>query len=264
MRRDLRISLVQSPIVWEDRSANLSAYEKRLASVAGKTDLAVLPEMFTTGFSMAPERLADRMDGETLASVKRWAADFGMAVVGSFIAEEKGRYYNRAFLITPSGELFYYDKRHLFRMAGEDKSYAAGGKRVIVPYLGWNICLQVCYDLRFPVWSRNVNREYDLLIYVANWPEARASVWQPLLLARALENQAYVCGVNRTGTDGKGFHYRGNSVLFSPKGKKLGDAADAEEQIITCCLSAAEQEAFREKFPVWKDADDFSIFKRES
>ena len=202
MRRDLRISLVQSPIVWEDRSANLSAYEKRLASVAGKTDLVVLPEMFTTGFSMAPERLADRMDGETLASVKRWAADFGMAVVGSFIAEEKGRYYNRAFLITPSGELFYYDKRHLFRMAGEDKSYAAGGKRVIVPYLGWNICLQVCYDLR--------------------------------------------------------------SVLFSPKGKKLGDAADAEEQIITCCLSAAEQEAFREKFPVWKDADDFSIFKRES
>lgn len=259
MKADIRVSLIQAPIVWENRSANLHKQEERLAGLAGHTDLAILPEMFTTGFSMAPEQLADTPDGETIRCVKRWAKTFGFAITGSFIAQENGHFYNRAFLITPSGEASYYDKRHLFRMAGEDRCYTPGTCRTIASYLGWNICLQICYDLRFPVWSRNVNCEYDLLIYMANWPEVRASAWQPLLLARALENQAYVCGVNRTGTDGKGFRYRGDSVLFSPKGKKMADAADVEEIILTCTLSAAEQEAFRSKFPVWKDADQLTI-----
>lgn len=259
MRADIRVSLIQAPIIWENRRANLTRQEERLGSLINQTDLAVLPEMFTTGFSMAPERLADAPDGETIRTVRRWVETFGFAIAGSFIVQEEGHFYNRAFLVTPFGETFYYDKRHLFRMAGEDKSYTPGSRRIIIPYLGWNICLQICYDLRFPVWSRNLNCEYDLLIYVANWPEARAAAWQPLLLARALENQAYVCGVNRTGIDGKGFRYRGDSVLFSPKGKKMADAADHEEVILTCTLSASEQESFRMKFPVWKDADEFEL-----
>ena len=263
MRRDLRISLVQSPIVWEDRSANLSAYEKRLASVAGKTDLVVLPEMFTTGFSMAPERLADRMDGETLASVKRWAADFGMAVVGSFIAEEKGRYYNRAFLITPSGELFYYDKRHLFRMAGEDKSYAAGGKRVIVPYLGWNICLQVCYDLRFPVWLRNIGNDYDVMLNVASWPASRISAALQLLHARAVENLSYFVFCNRVG-DSPDDSYCGGSAVVDYKGRDIGEFLADEAMgpgggFLCAGLDREQLGLFREKFPAWMDADRFEI-----
>lgn len=260
MRNDIRISLVQSPIAWEDKAANWEAYEKRLASLKGTTDIALLPEMFTTGFSMEAEKLAETNDGETLRRVKAWASDFGMAIAGSFIATEGGKYFNRGFLAEPSGRITFYDKRHLFRMAGEGQVYTPGKEPCIVSYLEWNICLQICYDLRFPVWSRNRGKAYDLLIYMANWPEARASVWQPLLMARAIENQAYVCGINRTGLDGKGFRYRGDSALFSPKGKKLLDASDTEESILTYTLSASEQERFREKFPVWQDADDFVVY----
>ncbi len=264
IRNDLRISMVQSPIVWEDKQANWEAYKLRLEQLVGQTDIAIFPEMFTTGFSMKAKYLAETNDAETIRRLKNWASCFRMAIIGSFIAIDEGLFFNRAFFVEPSGCVSYYDKRHLFRMAGEEKVYTQGKKRTIISYLGWNICLQICYDLRFPVWSRNQDREYDLLIYVANWPEVRASAWQPLLLARALENQAYVCGVNRTGIDGKGFRYRGDSVLFSPKGKKLADASDAEECLLTCLLSAAEQEHFREKFPVWRDADDIFIFDTDN
>ena len=163
------------------------------------------------------------------------------------------------FFITPRGDEYYYDKRHLFRMADEDKHFTAGNKRTVISYKGWNICLQVCYDLRFPVWSRNRNNEYDLLIYVANWPEARKKVWKTLLPARAVENMAYVCGVNRVGIDGKGFTYRGDSMVFSPKGKKLADAGKREEITRTCTLNKEDLDELRAKFPAWKDADAFSI-----
>ena len=259
MAQDLRISMIQSHITWEDRDENLAYYGELLRRVSGRTDLAVLPETFTTGFSMEVERLADTMDGVTIAAVKAWAAKYRMAVVGSFIAKEGGRFFNRAFFVTPDGGVSHYDKRHLFRMAGEDTRFAAGGGRLVVPYLGWNICLQVCYDLRFPVWSRNVANAYDLLIYVANWPEARRKAWKALLRARAIENMAYVCGVNRVGVDGKGFTFRGDSLVFDAKGRKIADAGKREEVTRTCTLSKNELEEFRLKFPAWKDADAFHV-----
>lgn len=259
MADSLRISMVQSHIIWEDRSENLSYYGELLRRVSGKTDLAILPETFTSGFSMEVEKLADTMDGETVSTIKSWAATYNMAIAGSFIAVEEGKYFNRAFFITPQGEANYYDKRHLFRMAGEDNHFTAGDKRVVLNYKDWNICLQVCYDLRFPVWSRNVGNEYDLLLYVANWPEPRRKVWKALLPARAIENMAYVCGVNRVGVDGKGFMYRGDSMVFSPKGKKLTDAGKREEVTRTCTLLKSELNELRAKFPAWKDADAFSV-----
>ena len=258
MANELRISMIQSPIVWEDRDENLRYYGGLLRRASGKTDLAILPETFTTGFSMNVEELADTMDGETVATIKGWAEEYNIAVAGSFIAKEGDEYYNRAFFITPDGEMFYYDKRHLFRMAGEGKSFSAGDRQTIVLYKGWNICLQVCYDLRFPVWSRNVNNKYDLLVYVANWPEARIDVWRTLLPARAIENMAYVCGINRLGVDGKGFIYSGDSAVFTPKGKKLAGCGK-REVIRTCTLSKSEVEDLRVKFPAWKDADIFTI-----
>ncbi len=251
--------MIQSHITWEDRDENLGYYGELLRRVSGRTDIAVLPETFTTGFSMDVERLADTMDGPTVGAVKGWASKYRMAVAGSFIVKDGGKYFNRALFITPEGEEHYYDKRHLFRMAGEDSRFAAGDKRTVVSYKGWNICLQVCYDLRFPVWSRNRGNEYDLLIYVANWPETRKRVWKTLLSARAIENMAYVCGVNRVGIDGKGFVYRGDSMVFSPKGKKLADAGKREEITRTCTLSRADLDELRAKFPAWKDADAFAL-----
>jgi predicted amidohydrolase len=251
--------MVQSPIIWEDRDKNLGYYGELLARIKGKTDMAVLPETFSTGFSMNVEKLADTMDGKTVPTIKGWAKKHKLAIVGSFIAKEGGNYHNRAFFITPEGEESYYDKRHLFRMGEEEKHFTPGTKQTIVSYKGWNICIQVCYDLRFPVWSRNTNNAYDLLIYVANWPEVRKTVWHSLLPARAIENIAYVCGVNRTGVDGKGFIYHGNSMLYTPKGKKLADAGKREEIIRTCTLSKEELIDLRTKFPAWEDADTFTI-----
>ena len=259
MAENLRVSMVQSHIIWEDRNENLGYYGELLRRISGKTDLAVLPETFSTGFTMNVEPLADEVDGITVNTIKKWAADYKMAVAGSFIAKDNGKYYNRAFLITPEGDSLFYDKRHLFQMGHEDQYFTAGDKRLVVSYRGWNICLLVCYDLRFPVWSRNVNNEYDLLIYCANWPEARKKVWKILLQARAIENMSYVCGVNRVGIDGKGFTYRGDSLIISPKGKKLADAGKREEVTRTVSLSMDEVSELRSKFPAWKDADDFTI-----
>ena len=170
MAEELRISMIQSHIIWEDQEENLCYYGELLRRVSGRTDLAILPETFTTGFSMDVARLADPMEGKTIATVKAWASKYGMAVMGSFLCKEDDRYFNRAFFITPEGEVTTYDKHHLFRMADEHKSFTPGEKLTIVEYKGWKICMQVCYDLRFPVWTRNVNNAYDLLIYVANWP----------------------------------------------------------------------------------------------
>ncbi|MBN2661393.1 MAG: amidohydrolase [Tannerellaceae bacterium] len=259
MAENLRVSMVQSHIIWEDRNENLGYYGELLRRISGKTDLAVLPETFSTGFTMNVEPLADEADGITVNTIKKWAADYKMAVAGSFIAKDNGKYYNRAFFITPEGDSFFYDKRHLFQMGDENQYFTAGDKRLVVSYRGWNICLLVCYDLRFPVWSRNVNNEYDLLIYCANWPEARKKVWKILLQARAIENMSYVCGVNRVGIDGKGFTYRGDSLIISPKGKKLADAGKREEVTRTVSLSMDEVSELRSKFPAWKDADDFTI-----
>ncbi|MCC8198312.1 MAG: amidohydrolase [Tannerellaceae bacterium] len=255
----LRISMIQAPIIWEDRTENLGYYGDLLKRISGKTDIAVLPETFSTGFTMNVTAVADTMDGETLQTVKDWAKKYNTAITGSLIVSENNTYYNRAFFVTPDGEVWHYDKRHLFRMGQEDKSFSAGNQQLVVPYKGWNICLQICYDLRFPVWSRNVDNRYDLLIYVANWPEARRKVWKTLLQARAMENMAYVCGVNRVGVDGKGFNYRGDSLIYDPKGKKLADVGKRKEVTRTCILDKNELDEFRRKFPAWKDADQFNI-----
>ncbi len=232
---------------------------ERLNALRGTTEIAVLPEMFSTGFSMRSRELAEPLSGTTVRMLKELADEYRLALCGSFICSERGNCYNRAFFITPEGEAYYYDKHHLFRMGNEAEHFSAGSDKLIVSYRGWNICLLVCYDLRFPVWSRNVGNEYDLLIYVANWPQTRRSVWDTLLCARALENICYVCGVNRVGTDGNKLTYNGGSVVFSAKGEALASVPDGEEGIETVSLSLTALRQLRDKFPVWKDADAFRI-----
>lgn len=255
----LRISMVQSHIIWEDIEENICYYGELLRRLKGKTDLAVLPELFTTGLSLRAKELAEPNSGKTIVEMKKYAKAYNLAITGSFMAFDDGKYYNRAFFITPDGQEYYYDKRHLFSMAGEDNCFSPGTKRLIVDYRGWKICLMVCYDLRFPVWSRNVENEYDLLIYVANWAESRKKVWKALLQARAIENMCFVCGVNRIGVDAREFKYHGGSLIFSPKGKKLFGAKEKEELIITGVLKREDLEKLRVKFPAWMDADKFEI-----
>ncbi|MDR1724223.1 MAG: amidohydrolase [Tannerella sp.] len=255
----LRISIVQSHIIWEDVAENISYYGELLRRLRGKTDLAVLPELFTTGLSLRVAELSEPNDGRTVTALKKYAADYNLAVTGSFMAADGGKYYNRAFFITPDGREFYYDKRHLFGMAGEDKCFSPGMKRLIVDYRGWKICPLVCYDLRFPVWSRNVDNEYDLLIYVANWAESRKKVWKSLLQARAIENMCFVCGVNRIGVDAREFKYHGGSLIYSPKGKKIIGIKEEEETIVTKVIKKEDLNSLRAKFPAWKDADKFEL-----
>ena len=256
---NLRISLLQTAIVWEDKRKNLDHLHSQLKTLRGTTDLVVLPEMFSTGFTMNSASLAEPVTGETITLLKQWASNYELAIAGSYIASEDHAFYNRAFFITPGEDTYFYDKRHLFRMGDEPHYFSAGNKRIIIPYLGWNICILICYDLRFPAWSRNIKNEYDLLLYVANWPASRQKVWDTLLPARALENMSYVCGVNRIGTDGNDLSYTGGSVLYSPKGKLLASIPENKENTITTEINLTSLQEFREKFPVWKDADVFEI-----
>ena len=259
MMHPLKISIVQTDIAWENKQENLRMLREKLHALRGTTEIVVLPEMFSTGFTMKSRELVEPVSGITVRILKELAADFQLALCGSFICSERSNYYNRAFFITPEGEEFYYDKRHLFRMGNEAEYFSSGNNKLIISYRGWNICLLVCYDLRFPVWSRNVNNEYDLLIYVASWPQARRLAWDTLLCARALENMCYVCGVNRIGVDGNKLIYNGGSVVFSAKGEVLASVPDGEEGIETVSLSLISLQQLRDKFPVWKDADAFRL-----
>lgn len=254
--QDLTITLIQSALHWQNKAANFEKNE-RIFETLGKTDLVILPEMFTTGFTMQPEQLAEDFPGESVDWMATQARRLNAVITGSIAVRESGHYYNRLIWMRPSGEYETYDKRHLFRMAGEDKHYSAGQKRLIVEYKGWRICPLVCYDLRFPVWSRNRN-DYDLLIYVANWPRVRRDPWRALLPARAIENLCYVVGVNRVGEDGNGFAHSGDSMVIGPKGNSLFHSAD-EEISPTITLSSEALIKFRERFPAHKDADDFVI-----
>lgn len=251
----MRISLVQTDIIWENKTENLNRLHAKLQSLHDTTDIVVLPEMFSTGFSMHSHTLAEPIDGETIGTLKDWSETYKFAITGSFTCSDNGCYYNRAFFITPTGKDYYYDKRHLFRMGEEPLHFSAGDRRLLFNYEGWNICLNVCYDLRFPVWLRNFNNEYDLLIIVASWPATRRKVWETLLCARAIENQSYVCGVNRIGTDGNGILHSGQSMLLDAKGECLTNFKDNEEAIQTTAISMKPLQIFRSKFPVWKDAD---------
>ncbi|MDL2241384.1 nitrilase family protein [Bacteroidales bacterium OttesenSCG-928-L03] len=254
----LRISIIQKNLAWEDKVANLSAFGEAIQGLEGTTDIVVLPETFSTGFSMNANDLAEDDKDETLEMIKQWAGTYDLAICGSFIAREKGEFYNRAFFITPQ-DSYYYNKRHLFRMGGEQEIFSPGKEKTTLSYKGWNIRLAVCYDLRFPVWLRNKGNEYDLLIVPANWPEARNSVWETLLKARAIENQSYVCGVNRIGDDSTGIPHAGNSMLVDYKGNLMISAGIHQENILTVEIDKENLDRFRIKFPVWKDADHFEI-----
>ncbi|MFZ1687517.1 MAG: amidohydrolase [Flavobacteriales bacterium] len=256
--RDLRVTLVQSMLHWEDAPANHAMFAGKLAALKGTTDLIVLPEMFTTGFSMRSADLAGSMEGATVEWMQEQAANTGAALYGSAIITANGKFFNRGLFVRPSGEVTPYDKRHLFRMAEEVEHYSAGTERVVVELNGWRILLQVCYDLRFPVFSRN-RGDYDAILYVANWPEVRRYPWSQLLIARAIENQCYVIGVNRVGMDGKGLHYSGDSVVIDPKGQVIAACDPSQERVTTCSLDRKALEDFREKFPAGKDADDFRL-----
>lgn len=256
----LRISLLQSDIIWENKEKNLEHYGSLIRSLAGNTDLVVLPETFSTGFSMNPSSLAETNEEHTIQTIQNWACEYEMAICGSFIASSySGHYFNRGFFITPERNSFFYNKRHLFRMGEENKQFTPGNQYEIFPYKGWNIRMIICYDLRFPVWTRNRRNEYDLLICPANWPTPRAEVWKTLLKARALENQCYVGGVNRIGQDVNGISHQGDSLLIDYKGKVLSEAPINTESILTSTINKHDLLEFREKFPAWKDSDEFYL-----
>ena len=258
----LTITTIQSNLIWEEKAANLRMLEQKIAGIEEKTEIVVLPEMFNTGFSMRPQALAETMDGETVEWMKRVSRENGIVLTGSLMIEEAGNYYNRLVWMLPNGQHGHYDKRHLFAFGEEDKHYSPGNKRLIASVKGWKINLLVCYDLRFPVWARQKSNEagaeYDVLIYVANWPERRSHAWKTLLCARAIENQCYVVGVNRVGSDGKNVYHSGNSLVIDPLGQVLYHMAD-EEDVNTITLQKEMLEDVRSKFPFWKDADSFNI-----
>ena len=263
INRPFRIMLVESDIVYDNKQANLDQLEKRLARYGEDADLVILPEMFTTGFLTADAdkavELAERNSGDTIKRLHDLAEQYQVAFAGSFLASTASQLYNRAFFIEPNGDETFYDKRHLFSMGGENKVYHQGKKNPpIIRFRGMNIKLIVCYDLRFPVFCRNVDNEYDMLVVVANWPKARHNAWKALLMARAIENECYVCGVNRCGTDSQGVDYgKGSSFIFDFKGRDVTNKLDA--YVSGTEVSLDDLKRFREKFPVWADADKFTL-----
>ena len=257
MMQNFRATLIQSNILWEKIDDNLSNFSKKIHQVSGQTDLIILPEMFSTGFSMQPANVAEPMDGKTVQWMKDHAKSAQAVIMGSFIAEENGAYFNRLVWMQPDGVYFIYDKKHLFTLAKEDESYQAGTDRLIVEWKGWKICPLICYDLRFPVWARN-NVGYDLLIYIASWPTPRIDAWRTLLAGRAIENQSYTIGVNRIGTDETGLVYSGDTSLVDYYGKVLYCTSKAED-VFSMALYKEEQERYRSKLNFLPDRDSFQI-----
>lgn len=252
--QDLTITLIQTELAWEDIPANLEMFDARIDALDSAADLVILPEMFSTGFSMQAELLAEPMDGRAVSWLREKAARTRTVITGSVMIHEKGRFFNRLIWATPEGGMTTYDKRHLFRYAGEEKVYTPGETLLTVELKGWRIRPFICYDLRFPIWTRNLNHAYDLAVFVANWPARRAPHWRALLKARAIENQAYVAAVNRVGRDGNGYDYSGHSAVISPAGRTL-----FEKENDTCSptiqLSRKDLDDYRNQFPAWMDAD---------
>ena len=254
----LRVSLVQSELVWGNVKENLERFEELLAPLKGKTDLIVLPEMFTSGFQMKGKELVAVHANKTFDWMKKQAVELNAVIVGSFIVEQGGKYFNRLACVDKGGVVAQYNKRHLFRMGEEQNHFEQGTKRVVFKIGKWRICPLICYDLRFPVWSRNQN-EYDVLLYVANWPEVRKEVWNTLLKARAIENQSYVLGVNRVGIDGMNLSYSGGTMAVDAYGNVMEKSNDHKEQVMTFDLSLENLLKFRKKFPVLLDGDSFAL-----
>lgn len=270
--KDLNVCLYPMKIVWDNIDYNLADLKRTLEHVHPQTDLLIIPETFSTGFPIGKEKetivdMVSEKQDETFEQLKTLSNRHNLAIAGSCIYIDQQKLYNRAFFIEPNGDMTFADKRHLFTMAGEDKIFSCGNKRLKIRFRGWNITMVTCYDIRFPVWNRNVSNEYDILIAVANWPEVRITAWNKLLPARAIENEAYVCAVNCKGTDNKGFSYDGSSMILDFKGNEIGKEITVEEKLENsttlalhyATLSRTKLDSFREKFPAYKDSDSFTI-----
>ena len=253
----MKTLLLQSNIIWENPQANRNHFSKQLSAITEKVDLIVLPEMFSTGFTMNPESVAETMQGDTVLWMQKLAQNSNCAIVGSLVIVEDGNFFNRLLFVDPSGTIQTYDKKHLFTLAGEKEVYTAGTEKLVIEYNGWKICALICYDLRFPVFSRNVE-DYDLLVYVANWPKVRINAWDTLLKARAIENVSYVIGVNRIGIDGNGHQYIGHSQVIDPLGNEMNPMKE-EEAVIVVEMDINKLKDIRQKFAFLNDRDQFTI-----
>ncbi len=254
----MRITLVQSDIHWENPGANLAKFEKIIRELKGKTEIVLLSEMFSTGFSMKAHHLAEDMNGNTVRWMKNLARENALAVAGSIIVIEDGKFYNRFLFVEPGGNIHYYDKRHLFRMSGENEQFSQGDRRVVVEYEGFRFLLQTCYDLRFPVFMRSKG-DYDVILVVASWPESRVDIWKKLIYARAIENLCYIVALNRVGADGLGYNHSGESTACDYRGRELAKCQPNKEEIITVTLSKPELDEFHDSYPAMKDWDDFEL-----
>ncbi len=258
MSEKLNIAMIQANLHWEDAEANRELFSEEISKVSDEVELIVLPEMFTTGFSMNAEKLAEETEAETLNWMQKIAKSKSSAITGSVIITENGNYYNRLYFVFPDGSYKLYDKRHTFTLAKEDQTYTAGTERLIVDYKGWKICPLICYDLRFPVWARNTV-DYDLLIYVANWPEKRVNAWDALLKARAIENMSYCIGLNRTGEDGDGYVYNGHSAAYDPLGKELTKLDRSDAFTTEFSIDKTSLNEIRNKLKFLQDRDNFTL-----
>ena len=257
MKTDLNVVLIQSDLVWEDPKANRNQIEEYLGQVTSDADMVFLPEMFTTGFSMNPERLAEPMSGVTIQWMQQWSKKLNASIAGSIIIEEEGLYYNRLVWVNQEDNIQHYDKRHCFTLAGEDKAYQSGKSDGIITFKGWRICLRICYDLRFPVWSRNTS-DYDLLVFVANWPAPRIHAWDTLLQARAIENMSFTLGVNRIGADAKDTIYPGHTAAYDALGACIG-TAKSNPGLVQITLHKEDQEKVRQQLNFLNDRDSFLL-----
>lgn len=255
----LSLALVQTDLLWENPAKNREHILKKIETINSSVDLIILPEMFTSGFTMNPGQVAEYMGGETVTWLKNIAYNYKVAITGSLVIKEQGNFYNRLLFVHPDGHIDYYDKKHLFTLAGENNVYSAGTKKLIVPYKGWRICPLICYDLRFPVWSRNTE-DYDLLLYVANWPKPRIDAWDSLLKARAIENMCYCVGVNRIGLDNNNYEYTGNSAVYDYLGKKISSLLPNEDTIDIVNVDKHSLLETRKKLQFLNDRDNFTIY----
>ena len=255
---ELVIAVIQTNLIWQHPEINRQVFEKKINALTTKTDLVILPEMFTTGFTMNAQDLAEKMTGKTVSWMQRIAVEKQMAITGSIIISEDTNFYNRLLFVHPSGKIEFYDKRHTFTLAKEHETFSTGTKKLIVTYKGWKICPLICYDLRFPVWSRNTNN-YDLLIYIASWPKKRIYAWDNLLKARAIENMSYTVGVNRVGFDGNNFEYNGHSIVLDTLGNCLSEENIEEDMLINITLNKTKQDDLRNRLQFLNDKDNFVI-----
>jgi predicted amidohydrolase len=257
---NLNVTIIQTNLFWENSAKNIAHFDAKINAIKEPTDIIILPEMFTTGFTMNQQLFAEDHGGNGLQWMIQKAKEKNCVITGSIAVKDHNKFYNRLYWAKPDGSYEFYDKRHLFKIGNEDQHYSAGNKKLIIEYKGWKICPLICYDLRFPVWSRNKkDTTYDVLIYVANWPQIRSYPWKQLLIARAIENQTYVIGVNRIGEDGNGIDHSGDSSIINPRGELINLLQAHKDKSETVSLSYSYLQDFRKAFPVLSDADDFDV-----